>query len=339
MTDKVKTLAPAIWKEIQKAKKILLHCHPSPDGDSIGSALACKHALEGIGKQVTIIAGDSELPKNLSFLPGFSQIEPKGYLDIDPKQFDLFLILDSSAPNQITKKGGVIFPDSLMTIAIDHHTSNTPFAKINLVDPTYPAVTQLLYDLFKSWEITITPAIAICLFTGIYTDTGFRYDRTTWETFAAAAELTKIYPEFTRTVFQIENNESPQQLAFLALSLSHIEHYFSGKVAISAVTYEEMAANNIERKHTEKSDIANLLKSVIGWEIGIRFTEVSPGVVTISFRTRDPRKWDLAKIAVATGFGGGHPAAAGANITKPFNEAKKLLLDTITKTYPELGKP
>lgn len=40
MSDKVKQLAPVIWSEIQKANKILLCCHRSPDGDSVGGGVS-----------------------------------------------------------------------------------------------------------------------------------------------------------------------------------------------------------------------------------------------------------------------------------------------------------
>ena len=62
MSDQIKKLAPVIWSEIQKANKILLHCHPNPDRDSVGGVLAMKHALISLGKKVTIIWGDSTPP-------------------------------------------------------------------------------------------------------------------------------------------------------------------------------------------------------------------------------------------------------------------------------------
>ncbi len=52
MTDLVKQMAPAIWSEIQKADRILMHCHPSPDADSLGSTLALYHSLKNLDKKV-----------------------------------------------------------------------------------------------------------------------------------------------------------------------------------------------------------------------------------------------------------------------------------------------
>mgnify|MGYP001582172213 CR=1 FL=1 len=340
MTDKVKQLAPAIWSEIQKANRILLHCHPSPDGDSIGGVLAMMHVLELLDKQVTVIIGDSEPPQSLSMLPGFGKIQRKNYFQINPSDFDLFIIQDSSSPDQISKVGEIKFPSSLRTVAIDHHGTNSEFAIINLVDPNYPAVCQILYELFNIWKVDISPKTAINLFMGIYTDTGgFKYEITNSGTFIAGAELVKLYPDFAKVIFEFENNEEPERLRFIGLSLTHIETFFQNHVAISALPHDLLQTNNIQKRHTEKVDIANMLKSVPGWDIGIRFTETDPGIVTLSFRTRDSEKFNVGKIALATGSGGGHKTASGATFKMPFEQAKKHLLETIQKVYPDLGEP
>lgn len=339
MTDKVKQMAPVIWDEIQKSKNILLHCHPSPDPDSIGSTLAFMHFLKKLDKNVTLIIGDSEKPRNLKSLPGFDEIQDKNYFEVDISKFDHFYILDSGAIDQISKKGEIKFPKTLTTVVIDHHSSNQEYGDINLVDTSYGSLAEIIYDLFKTWNVEITPEIAINLFLGIYTDTGFKYPRTTYHTFETISELTKVYPDFTSMIFQMENNEEPERIKYLGLALNSIETYFKNNVAISAVSMEQLEKLGIKPRHTEKTDIPNILKSVIGWNIGIKMSEVEPGKVNVSFRTRDEKKWDVAKIAVATGAGGGHPAAAGASIKLPLADAKKFLLETIQKVYPELGNP
>jgi phosphoesterase RecJ-like protein len=338
MTDNVKKLAPVVLETINKSTSVLMHCHPGPDPDSIGTTLAMKFGLEQIGKKVTLIIGDSEVPSSAEFLPGNEKIIKKNFFEVDFKDFDLFLILDTSSPNQISKKGEVTIPQELNTVIIDHHISNTKFAKINLVDSDYPATAQIVYDLMKLWGWNISPEMATNLFAGMYTDTGgFKYAPANESTFLAAAELVRISPNFTETIFNIENNDNPARVVFLGLCLANIRHFFGDKVAIAAIDNKTLVENNISSKDVEKSEAANLLKSVVGWEIGIRFTEKEPGVISASFRTRG--KYDVAKIAVATGFGGGHPAAAGTTIKKPFAEALTFLLETIKSVYPELGNP
>ncbi|HJZ05668.1 hypothetical protein A2634_05215 [Candidatus Amesbacteria bacterium RIFCSPHIGHO2_01_FULL_48_32] len=340
MSNKVKQLAPIIWSEIQKANSILLHCHPSPDGDSIGGVLAMMHVLKSLDKKVTVIAGDSEKPSSFSVLPGFDEIIAKNLTQTNLSEFDLFIIQDSSSLGQITKLAETKFPESLRTIVIDHHATNTEFANINLVDSTYPAVCQMIYDLFQEWKVEISPEAAVSLFVGIYSDTGgFKYQNTDANTLLAAAHLAKINPDFPKIIFELENNYEPEQIKFIGLCLTHIETYFFNRVAIAAVPYSVLQENSIRKEHTEKAEISNMLKSVKDWEIGIRFTEAEPGIVTLSFRTRNPDKHDVGKLAMATGFGGGHKSASGATFKMPFEQARKHLLETIQKVYPDLGEP
>lgn len=338
MTDKVKQMAPVIWTEIEKAKRILLHFHPGPDGDTIGAALATKLVLEKAGKDVTVISGDSEPPAWATKMAGFDKVKQQNYLQTDAASFDLFLIIDSSSSEMISKKGEVKFPETLTTVVIDHHTSNLSFGKINLVDPTYPAVCQTMYDLFIAWNLAIPPEAAKWLFLGIYTDSGFKYPLTTSATFKIAAELAQLYPGFPQMIFDLENNLEPQHLAYMSLALGSVKNYFSGRVAVAAVPCEKLVEKGIKEGHTEKMEISNFLKAVVGWEIGAALTEVTKNAINVSLRTRDSQKFDVSKIAVSLG-GGGHPAAAGATINKSFDEAVKFFLQTVAKVYPELGKP
>lgn len=339
MSDKVKQLAPVIWNEIQKAKKILLHCHPNPDLDSIGSALALYLMLKNSGKDATIIYGDSKKKSQYGLLPHFDEVIEKTFAEINPENFDLFISCDSAGLEQISNREPVVFPKKLRVINIDHHGTNTNYGNINLVDTDSPAVAELLYQLMADWKINITEDIAICLFLGIYTDTGgFKYPKTSPDTFLYASALAKIAPNFPQTIFLLENSLEQKQIEYLGLALSSIEHYFKNKVAISANSYEDLKKHGIEPRHTEKMEISNTLKSVIGWDIGVAFTELDPGYCNVSLRTRDSTKYDLSKLAKAIG-GGGHPAAAGGRIKMSFDEAKKFLLQKIQEVYPELGNP
>jgi len=333
-----KETAKLIWEAIQKSQRILLHLHPNPDPDSVGSALATARALRDLGKEVTVIKGDSPRPEYLSFLPEYETIVPKSYLEIDPTSFDLFLILDISQPNRITGLGEVKFPPTLKTILIDHHVTAEPFAAINLIAPQYPATAQILYHLFREWGIKLTPAIAACLFIGLYGDTGgFKYKGTTKDTFLIVAILTELVPHFSEMIFQLENNNSRGQLLYEGLALSSIEVVGGGKVALVVLSQDQLVANGLRYEDTQGVSIANRLKSVVGWEIGATLIEQPSGFVKGSFRTRDPKKFDVAKLSLALG-GGGHPAAAGATLKMSCPEARKLFLEKLLITYPELAK-
>ena len=329
-----------IWKQIDRSKKILLHCHPGPDGDSVGSSLAFYHVLKNMGKDVTIIQGDNPIPRNLSTIPGTEKISAQNIFQTDLNKYDLFIINDSSSLKQISRLGDFKLPKNLTTVVIDHHLSSEKFAKINLVLPKYPATCQILFDLFQLKKIKITPKIAACLFIGLYTDSGgFKYINTTYKTLSIASFLAKIYPKFTQLIFEVENNDEPDRLKFISVLLSSIEHYFSDRVALASISYEQIQSLNFNPQTLNNySEISNMLKSVVGWDIALTMMEIQPDVVKVSLRTRDSKTYDLSKIAVATKAGGGHRAAAGATINQPLNEAKKTILSIIKKIYPKIDK-
>ncbi|MCL4384062.1 bifunctional oligoribonuclease/PAP phosphatase NrnA [Patescibacteria group bacterium] len=335
-----KKIAAEIWQEIQKAKRILLHLHPSPDGDSLGAALAMWWMLRGLGKEVDLIKGDSSPPKYLSSLPGFGEIKLWHYDEVETDKYDLFIILDSMDITRVSNFGTVEFPNKLMTVVIDHHALNTRFGKINLVDGKRVATSEILFDLFTGWKVPITKEMAINLMVGMYTDSGgFKYELVNWKTFRAAEKLAKIAPDFTRFIFELENNNEPDRIKFIGLALNNIKLYFSHQVAVSMVSFEQLQQEQIEAGSIDKAYVSGVLKSVSGWNVGIAMAEKDKGVVGVSLRTRDPNKWDVAKIALATGFGGGHATASGATIKSTTEEAKDLILGKIKELYPELGEP
>jgi len=336
MSANYSELAPQIWEKIKTAQHILLHLHPQPDGDSIGSALALYNLLLSQGKKVTVVSGDSPLPLQFSRLPGFDYIRPQSFVDLNWDEFDLFLILDSSAEDQISKKIKLHFPLPIPTIIIDHHASNRKFADLNLVDATAPANCQVLYRLFQFWPVEISPAVALCLLTGIYTDTGgFKYRGVTSETFRIAAELAALNDQFPQVFFDLENQKEPPRIAFMALALNSLEHYFQSRLVMAAVPLHKIQEQQIPIRYVFKNQIANLLKSVRGWEIGVEFIQVAPEEVKVSLRTRDPQKYDLSRLGAALG-GGGHASSAGALLRYNFSEAKKFFLRTVTQVFPEL---
>ncbi|HAO64904.1 TPA: hypothetical protein DCQ44_02895 [Candidatus Taylorbacteria bacterium] len=337
MTDLVQKLAPQILEEIKKAKNILLHCHPSPDPDSVGGVLATMQVLETMGKKVTVIKGDSEVPLSFRALPGFEKIERKNFFEVDLSEFDLFLIQDTGGINQISRIAPVVFPSFLKTIAIDHHATNDNFAEINLVDPTYPATCQILFDLFTIWNVKITPEIAKCLMLGIFTDTGgFRFPTTTPSTLRVAANLAEIAPDYTSIIAFMNDSSTPGVIAFQGLALGSVTLHCGEHLAVSAVSFNSLQEKKIGREETFP-DIANILKSVIGWEIGVKIVEDQPGGVKVSFRTRDAKKWDVSKIATSLG-GGGHKAAAACYLKTSLDEAVKKVVEAVDSIYPEFGR-
>jgi phosphoesterase RecJ-like protein len=342
MTDNVRAAAPKILEIIKASNNILLHCHPAPDPDSVGSALAMKFALEQLGKKATVIRGDGPMPSDFSSFPGFADIVPKNFFEsiadsANPAistPFDLFIIQDTGSLDRVSAVGKargetVTIPSGMKTVVIDHHSSTVGFGnEFNLIEPSYPATALILFDLFKLWNISLTADIAVNLFIGMYTDTGgFKYQNVTSSVFTAAAELVAIYPDFHKIIFSMENTRRPVELTFQGLAFSNIKTFLDGRLAIASVSHDDMVKHGILPVDTSTSLIANIVKSVVGWDIGACMVEKDPGSVYVSFRTRDSEKYDLSILAGKLG-GGGHKAAAAAVVSGTIEEVTRKIVDT-----------
>jgi phosphoesterase RecJ-like protein len=329
-TANLKEAAPLIWAEIEKAKSILLHCHFNPDQDSIGSALAMMNVLESLGKKVTVIKGDSDLPAFTKHLPGADKIVLKNYFEVDLNDFDLFISQDSSDLERISKVGEIIFPTHLRVVNIDHHASNTNFGHVNLVATTKPATAQILFELFREWGINISPEAAGCLMVGLHSDTGgFKHRGTNEQTFLAAAELARIYPNFDVLLKNVYGNGTLGKLKFMGLIMSRVEILFDGKVALAGMSNEELTKLDINKTEIKQTGLSGMILEVEGVEMSFLLIEYDPGSTGISARSRNADTYDVAALLAPLG-GGGHKVAAGVYIPKPLAEAKADLLAALT---------
>lgn len=329
----IREKAPLILAEIKKAKSILLHCHPSPDPDSVGSALAMKFALESLGKKATVIRGDSEIPQAFMHFPGADQIVPKNFGEVDLKEFDLFISLDSSNEGQISRLAPVTFPLPICSVVIDHHENNVGYADVDLVVPGSPAVAEMLFDLFKLWNVPLNSEIAPNLFIGIYTDTGgFKYAGVTPYTFAVASELAALIPNIPMFISDMENSNEPSSLSFQGLGLSLIEPQLGGTFALAAIPYKSLVEKGIPADEASPSIISGIIRSVRCWNFGGALVEVEPNKVRGSFRSKDGEAFDMSKLATALG-GGGHKGAAGVTLNMPLDEAKRQVVAKAKELY------
>lgn len=337
LTSEQKQTAQHIWDIIQQSQTILLHCHPNPDPDSIGSTMATKYALEQIGKKVTVIRGDSIIPDAFKHIAGVSSIVEKEFSEVDVTEFDLFIAEDSGSVEMVSRKNRPVFPldknPNLKVVVIDHHASNTHYGNINLVATQYQSTTEILFDLFQEWGIRITPEIAEPLYAGLFTDGGgFRYERITDHSFYMSAVLYQVFPGIINSIKILENTATKGYVDFLGLALSQKKEFSTpkGDFVISYVTQEDIKRLGLDSNSWSGNLVCNILKAVTSWNVAVLIIEEAPGVCKASFRTRDADQFNVSKVAVALG-GGGHPSASGVLLRTSVPDAISRISSSITE--------
>lgn len=298
------------------AQKIVLCCHVSPDGDTLGSALGLARFLEQQGKEVIVFA-DDHINKSLSFIPGIEKVQrpEEGVL----VEADLFVVVDASSFDRVGICNEVVKAPVLLNI--DHHISNTEFADYLYLDAEAAAAGEIMCDLFEAMGWEYDEAIATDFYTAITTDCGsFRYSNTTSKTMQRAAKLLDygVKPNEISDMLDVRSRKTTELLAKVLPSLTFD---YEGKVAHITIT------NDLYDKEAQTDSFVSYPRYIEGVEVAIMFKAVEPEVTRVSMRSSNV---DVASVALSFG-GGGHLRAAGCTIYAPVEEAKAQLLAVVGK--------
>lgn len=298
--------------KLSAAQKIIITAHTNPDGDAIGSSLGLMHFLQELGKQAQVLI-DDDIPAIFDMLPGYEHIrKPEEGQTIDA---DLLVALDVSL-DRIGKVGDVV---KAPVLNIDHHITNDDAADMLYLDGTCAATAEIIYQLVKEMKGAFTKDCAMCLYTGLATDSGwFRYSNTTPATMRAGAELLAagVEPNIISEGLERRPYESVKGLAD---ALQHMELFQEGRVV--GVFLDNATLETIE----SSEGLVDMIRTIEGTELAVVLKEKEKDFCRVSMRSKG---LDVTKIATQFG-GGGHVRAAGCAIQKPFAEAKAELLAAI----------
>ncbi|MBQ8219465.1 MAG: bifunctional oligoribonuclease/PAP phosphatase NrnA [Bacilli bacterium] len=306
-----------IFKLIKESKSILLLTHESPDGDAVGSVMGFYHMLKSINKSVDIVM--PEVPNSFEFLASINKI-----VDKSDKEYDLAIVLDCANEERIGQKNGE-FLRCKKCISIDHHTSNNGFGDINYVEEETAACSQVIYYLFKDWNILINKNIGEALAVGLLTDTcGFRNDNVDKKSFLMASELLDLGIKIHKLYFNVLSKKTMSKYLLMKMVLDRLEFFSDERIAFSYISQEDL--ENVSARPGDHEGLVDLGRHIDGVEVSIFMREDNG--YRISFRSNG--LVDVNKIAKKFG-GGGHKMAAGAKLDGSFKEIKESLINEVIK--------
>jgi len=319
-----------IVSHLKNSRSVLLATHINPDGDAIGSLVAMGLALEKLGKAVTLYCS-SPIPAVYKFLPTTDKIT--GVCE-QANRFDTAIILDCGDFDRVGKAFSEIKKIETI-INIDHHVTNTGFGDLEIVDTAACATSEIIYKLIKKLGISISPGMAISIYTGIFTDTGsFRFSNTNRAAFSICEEMVAIGIDPYRVAQNVYGTYSLGRIKLLNLALNSIEVAAGGKVSIMTLTRDMLAET---KTHPEDIDgLINYARRIEDVKLAALLQELenrnpgSNGPACFHVSLRSDGTVDVAEIAAAFG-GGGHAVAAGFNIDSPLEEIKAKIVHLAEK--------
>jgi phosphoesterase RecJ-like protein len=287
-----------IKDRFQASQRILITSHIRPDGDAIGSSLALALALLDAGKQVQVVLSDG-IPASFEHLPGANLVETKTEGD-----FDLIVCVDCS---EIKRIGTALPTNQAPVIVIDHHLTATEFGNINLIEPEAAATASLLTRYLSAWGLVITPPIAANLMTGLLTDTiGFRTSNTTPEVLRQAATLMEVGVDMSTIYFESLIRRTIQEAKYWGVGLSHLQ--CTDGILWTSLALEDRKTSGYTGN--DDADLINILSSINEADIAWRGLKADVDVSQIA------RQFN----------GGGHKAAAGAELSGSLEEVQQSVL-------------
>lgn len=311
---------------IKAQEKILLVAHVSPDGDTLGSCLALYLALVSLGKSAQVLSEDP-VPQAYRFLPGAANI--KRPEEMNEENVPAVIAVDC-ADRLRMGMAEPLFDRAKTTLNIDHHGTNTAFAEVNDVRRA-GATGELIYEIIRLLNVSVTEDMAVCLYTALATDTGnFSYSNTTPNTFRIMSELLETgfpLPEINRMLFR---STPLRKLKLQARALDKLELHCGGKVAISAISLSDFSDCGATAEDHE--GVVDLLRDIDTVEAAAALRACEDGTVRVSLRGK--RYADVSRVAVAL-HGGGHKLAAGCTICGSLEAAKSAVLAELRKLFPE----
>jgi len=301
-----------VLKHIEQRDKFLLTSHARPDGDAIGSALACCQILRCMGKQADVVFHDG-VPRIYRPLPFADSVVQADKVNGD---YQAAIILECDSI-QRTRLAGL---DNQFLISIDHHLSGKPFAHVNWIEPNAVATAELVYRLAREASVKISPEIATCLYTALLTDTGsFMFEGTNENTFALARELVLAGADPARCARGIYFAHSTAKMRLLGAALSNLQR--ENNLAWIWITHEQM--EKFQAKEEDCEGLVNYALSIQDVQVAVFFREMHDGRYRISLRS----KGEVNVAGVAESFGGGgHQCASGGSLDGPLSAAVERVL-------------
>jgi bifunctional oligoribonuclease and PAP phosphatase NrnA len=305
-------LNEAIKSRLAAAHSVLVASHVRPDGDAVGSLLGLGLALEDAGKSVQMVLADG-VASTFRHLDGADQIRTK-----INGAFDTFITLDCA---DYRRTGKPFESLSRPDINIDHHITNERFGKLNLVEGHEVATSAILTNYLPVWGFPITKPIAAALLTGIVTDTlGFRTSNVTPESMRQVAVLMETGVDMPDLYMRGLVRRSFASARYWGAGLTNLERKDSMVWGTLTLADRKVAGYS----GNDDADLINIISAIDGFKVGMIFVEQPRNRVKISWRALEPGI-DVSPIATHFG-GGGHAAAAGADVDGTLEEVKQAAL-------------
>ena len=300
---------------LRQMDNVLLLTHVRPDGDTIGSAAALCRALRDCGQTAYLLPNPEITATYAPYAAPYWA--PEGW------QAEHIVSVDI-ADASLLPENAQSYRDRI-ELAIDHHPSQTFFARNTCLEADSAACGEIVYEIIQHLT-ALTADIALPLYVAVSTDCGgFQYGNTTARTHRIAAALMDVVDvaAVNKTLFRTKSRVRLAMESRMVADMKLFDHQRVVVMEIPQSLRQEMQATDADIE-----ELSALPALVEGTDCGVTLRELRPGTVKVSVRT-GPRV-DACALCRILG-GGGHHAASGATVEGTLDEARMAVLAAYRK--------
>ncbi|MGL4851117.1 MAG: DHH family phosphoesterase, partial [Phocaeicola sp.] len=317
-----------LHKWLDRAEKIVLITHVSPDGDALGSSLGLKNFLEVQGKTVQVIVPNA-FPDFLRWMNGAKEIirydKYAEFADTLIAEADVLICLDFNAISRVGDMGKAVLASPARKAMIDHHLHPESFCKIVISHPQISSTSELVFRLIcrlGSFE-DITFEGAECIYTGMMTDTGgFTYNSNDSQIYYIISELLSKGIDKDEIYRKVFNTYSEGRLRMMGYILHEKMQLFPlYHSALICLTKEEQ--RNFQSIKGDTEGFVNIPLSIKDIHFSV-FLREDTEKNTIKVSLRSVGTFPCNQVAADFYNGGGHLNASGGEFCGSMEEAVNL---------------
>lgn len=328
-----------VAKYFEKADKIVIVTHVSPDGDALGSSLGLFHYLDTQDKRVHVIVPNA-FPDFLRWMPGSGDIvrydKYREFADKLITEADVICCLDFNALSRIDEMAAAVGAAQGRKVMIDHHLNPEPFCRVTISHPEISSTSELVFRLICRMGCfdDISREGAECIYTGMMTDTGgFTYNSNNREIYFIISELLSKGIDKDEIYRRVFNTYSENRLRLMGYVLYDKMQVFPPfRSALITLTQAEQ-----DRFHAVKGDtegFVNLPLQIKNICFSVFFREDREKKM-IKVSLRSVGEFPCNRVAAEFFNGGGHKNAAGGEFYGTMDEAVARFKQALVR-YEEL---
>lgn len=304
-------------KQLLTHEDILIVTHRNPDGDTASCAAALCSALRRGGRRAYVFP-NTQLSRKL---------RPYCEKYFAPADFKAKYIVSVDVADEKLFCHGF---EGKVDLCIDHHPSNTHFAKESLIVGEKASCAEIVMEIILMINPDLTEEEATLLYIGLSTDTGcFQYGNTDTAAFRAAAELLEAGADNMTVNTVFFRKVSAARIRLESMIYDGIRFYRNGTIAVATVTLEMLRQTGADEDDLD--DLAGLAGRCESSRVNITIREKEDGTCRVSVRSF--REVNSSAICAVFG-GGGHAMAAGCTVPGTPAHVRELLV----KVTEELWK-